>query len=130
MRYLSINEVLLVHKKIIEQSGGMQGLLNEGALESAVAQPQMTFDGIDLYPTITEKASALGYSLINNHPFQDGNKRIGHAAMEIFLILNGYEINPLISIDEQESVILKVAASEMNREEFTSWLRQNIVEIK
>lgn len=130
MRYLSINEVLLVHKKIIEQSGGMQGLLNEGALESAVAQPQMTFDGIDLYPTITEKASALGYSLINNHPFQDGNKRIGHAAMEIFFILNGYEINPLISIDEQESVILKVAASEMNREEFTSWLRQNIVEIK
>lgn len=130
MKYLSINEVLLVHKKIIEQSGGMQGLLNEGALESAVAQPQMTFDGIDLYPTITEKASALGYSLINNHPFQDGNKRIGHAAMEIFFILNGYEINPLISIDEQESVILKVAASEMNREEFTSWLRQNIVEIK
>ncbi|MFY9224808.1 MAG: type II toxin-antitoxin system death-on-curing family toxin [Blastocatellia bacterium] len=130
MKYLSIDEVLLIHRKIIEQSGGMPGLLNEGALESAIAQPQMTFDGIDLYLTISEKASALGYSLINNHPFQDGNKRIGHAAMEIFLILNGYEINPLASVDEQEQIILKVAASEMKREEFTSWLKQNIVELK
>ena len=129
MKYLSTNEVLMIHKKIIKQSGGMQGLLNEGALESAVAQPQMTFDGIDLYPTITEKASALGYSLISNHPFQDGNKRIGHAAMEIFLILNGYEINPLVSIDEQESIILKVAAGEMKRDAFTFWLGQHIVEI-
>lgn len=58
----------------------------------AVAQPRMTFGGEDLYPTIIEKASALGFSLINNHPFIDGNKRLGHAAIETFLVLNGFEV--------------------------------------
>ena len=79
------------------------GILNLGSLESAVAQPRMTFGGSDLYPTIADKASALGYSLIKNHPFMDGNKRTGHAAMEVFLVLNGLEIQAPIS--EQEQVI-------------------------
>lgn len=95
-----------------------------GALESAVAQPQMTFDGDELYPTIIEKASALGFSLIQNHPFADGNKRTGHAAMETFLVVNNYQINA--STDEQVNAILKVASSEMSREEFTEWLRTHI----
>lgn len=84
----------------------------------------MTFGGFELYPTIIEKASALGFSLIQNHPFIDGNKRIGHAAMEMFLLLNGFEISA--SVDVQEEVILKVAASEMKREEFTEWFRNHI----
>jgi len=95
------------------------------ALESALAQPQMTFGGEELYPTLVDKAAALGYALIKNHPFLDGNKRRGHAAMEVFLVLNGYEIRA--TIDEQEHVILQVAASEIDREEFTAWLRTHVV---
>lgn len=95
-----------------------------GILESAVAQPKMTFGGEDLYPTIIEKASALGFSLIKNHPFLDGNKRTGHAAMEIFLVLNGMEIDA--SIEEQERVVLLLASGDLGREEFTEWLRLNL----
>ena len=75
-----------------------------------------------------EKAAALGFALIKNHPFVDGNKRTGHAAMEIFLVLNGFEID--VSVDEQEKVILQVASGELKREAFTSWLRAYIVEKK
>jgi death-on-curing protein len=124
MRYLTVNEVLESYSRIMQQSGGLVGIRDMGALESAVAQPQMTFDGDELYPTIIEKASALGFSLIQNHPFADGNKRTGHAAMETFLVVNNYQINA--STDEQVNAILKVASSEMSREEFTKWLRTHI----
>lgn len=80
----------------------------------------MTFSGKDLYPTIVEKASALGFSLIQNHPFVDGNKRTGHAALEMFLVLNGYEIDA--TVDEQVTVILQVAASQMERKTFSDWI--------
>jgi death on curing protein len=78
------------------------------ALESAVAQPYMTFGGRDLYPGVAEKASALAFSLVMNHPFVDGNKRAGHAAMEVFLVLNGYELSA--ATDEQERIVLGLAA--------------------
>ena len=125
MRYLTLNEVLEVHRQVIAQSGGAEGLMHLPALESALAQPQMTFGGEDLYPTLVDKAAALGYALIKNHPFLDGNKRTGHAAMEVFLVLNGYEIRA--AVDEQEHVMLQVAASEIEREEFTTWLRTHVV---
>lgn len=124
MRYLTIDEVLEIYGRVMRQSGGTVGIRDLGALESAVAQPRMTFDGEDLYPTIVEKASALAFSLIQNHPFVDGNKRTGHAAMETFLVLNGHEINA--TVDEQVSVVLQVAASEVERETFTEWLRVHI----
>ncbi len=81
MRYLEINELLEAYLQIMSQSGGSAGIRDRGGLESALAQPRMTFGGQDLYPTIAEKAAALGFSLILNHPFVDGNKRIGHAAI-------------------------------------------------
>jgi len=87
MRYLTLNEVLAVHDQVMRQSGGVVGVLNLPALESALAQPRMTFGAEDLYPTLVEKAAALGHSLIANHPFVDGNKRTGHAAMEVFLMV-------------------------------------------
>lgn len=124
IRYLTVVEVLNLHRQVIEESGGALSIRDLGSLESAVAQPKMTFDGKDLYPTIIEKASALGFSLIKNHPFLDGNKRTSHAAMEIFLVLNGMEINALIQ--EQERVVLLLAAGDLGREEFTEWLRLNL----
>ena len=126
MRYLTLNELLQLHRHLAEQSGGSAGIHSVGALESALAQPRMTFGGEDLYPTIIEKAAALGFSLIRNHPFVDGNKRTGHAAMEVFLILNGYEIDA--SVDEQEQIILQLAAGELERKAFTDWLRAHVVE--
>jgi death-on-curing protein len=128
MRYLTLNEVLELYRRIMEQSSGAVGIQSLDALESALAQPRMTFGGEELYPTIVEKGCALGFSLIKNHPFVDGNKRTGHAAMETFLVLNGYEISA--SVDEQERVILQVASGEMGREEFTAWLGAHVVDKK
>jgi death on curing protein len=125
INYLVLDEVLQLHQRLIEQSGGTSGIRDLGGLESALAQPQMTFSGQELYPTIAEKASALGFSLIMNHPFLDGNKRIGHASMEVFLVLNNFEIQA--SVDEQEQVVLRVASGEWERDEFTKWLRDRIV---
>ena len=127
MRYLTLSEALELHDRVIAQSGGALGILNLGALESALAQPRMTFGGKELYSSVVEKATALGYSLIQNHPFLDGNKRTGHAAMEVFLFLNGFEITA--SVDEQERAILQVASGEIDREAFTAWLRDHVATI-
>ena len=88
--------------------------------------PQATYGGEDLYPTIVDKASSLGFSLIQNHPFIDGNKRIGHAAMATFLILNGFEIDA--AVNEQEQVILTIASGNMKRDDFAVWLHVHVVE--
>lgn len=125
MRYLTLSEVLEIYRRVMEQWGGTTGVRDFGALESAVAQPQMTFSGEDLYPALIEKAAALGYSIIQNHPFIDGNKRTGHAAMEIYLLLNDHEIDA--DVDEQVSLILTVASGRMDRPAFTEWPRGHII---
>jgi death on curing protein len=127
MRFLTLIEVLELHRRVIEQSGGAFGIRDMGLLESAIAQPQMTFGGEELYPGLLEKSAALGFSMIMNHPFVDGNKRIGHAAAETFLILNGMEINA--SVDEQERIVLAIASGELGREAFVEWLQHNTIAI-
>jgi death-on-curing protein len=112
----SLEQVLELHRLVLEQSGGSDGVRDLGALDSALAQPRMTFGGQDLYPSLAEKAAALGFSLVCNHPFVDGNKRVGHAAMETFLVLNGWEIHAEVA--EQEQVILQLAAGQPKREAF------------
>ncbi|NOX63284.1 MAG: type II toxin-antitoxin system death-on-curing family toxin [Chloroflexi bacterium] len=124
MRYLSLAEVLTIHRRIVEQSGGAAGVRSIEALEAALAQPRATFAGKDLYPGINEKAAALGLGIILGHPFVDANKRTGHAAMEVFLTLNGWEIDA--SVDEQERIILQVAEGKMRRETFTEWLTAHL----
>ena len=124
MRYLSLQEVISLHSLLIAQSGGSSGLRDRGALESAVAQPEASFGGEELYPDLASKAAALGHSLIQNHPFVDGNKRVGHAAMEVFLLLNGHEI--AASIDEQEHIIISVASGKMARIDLGEWLREHL----
>lgn len=121
MRYLSLGEVLDLHGSIIARWGGAMGVRDLGALESAIAQPRMTFAGSDLYPDIVAKAAALCFSVIQGHPFVDGNKRVGHAAMETFLILNGHEIHA--SLDDQERAMLGVAGGTLTRDHLTGWLR-------
>ncbi|MFI3118766.1 MAG: type II toxin-antitoxin system death-on-curing family toxin [Methylococcaceae bacterium] len=125
MQLLTLEQVLKLHKRVIEQSGGAIGVRNQEGLESALAQPRMSYADQELYPTLIEKVAALGFSLINNHPFVDGNKRIGHAALEVTLLMNGYEIQA--DVDSQEAVILAVAASKMNRQDFLEWLQEHVV---
>ena len=124
MRYLSLPEVLELHERVIDISGGTKGIRDIRLLESAVNQPRASFDQSDLYPDMVSKAAALCYSLVMNHPFIDGNKRVGHAALETYLILNGFQIDA--NVDEQERTILDLAAGKVGREAFTSWLRSHI----
>ena len=95
-----------------------------GRLQSALAQAMATFDGVELYVDVVAKAAALGFVIIKGHPFIDGNKRVGHAAMEVFLVLNGFEIDA--TIDEQEAVVLSVAAGTRTSDSFAEWLRKRV----
>ena len=126
MRYLTFEEVAYLHKLIIDRTGGLGGFLNREALESALAQPQQSFGGHELYPTLHEKAAALGFLLISNHAFIDGNKRIAHAAMEAFLICNGYELkaDPFAA----EQFFRALAAGEKTRDNLTEWVVRHVVE--
>ena len=123
-RYLTFSEVLALHQSIIERWGGSGGIRDLGALESALAQPRQGFGGADLYPDLASKAAALCFSLVLNHPFVDGNKRGGHAAMEAYLLMNGHELNA--PVDEQEHIILNLAAGQLPRDALLEWLKQHI----
>ena len=124
-RFLSLAELLDLYGRVLVAGGGSSAIRDLGALESALAQPRATLGEVDLYPTLVEKAAALGFSLIRNHPFVDGNKRIGHAAMEVFLVLNGHQLSA--TVDDTERVILGVAAGTIGRDEFAEWIRQHLV---
>ena len=128
MRYPTFAEVLEVHRRVVSETGGATALRDLGALESATAQPRASFGGEDLYPSLEEKAAALAFSLIQNHPFIDGNKRVGHAAMEIFLVLNGKELNA--DPDDSERIILAVASGKCSRDALVEWIRSQMVPFK
>lgn len=124
MRYLTLAEVVELHRLVLRAAGGAPGVRSLAGLESALAQPKATFEGRDLYPTLIEKAAALGFSLIQNHAFVDGNKRVAHAAMETFLVLNGNEI--VATTEDQERLILDLASGQVSRESLVAWLRRNV----
>jgi len=124
MRYLTLGEVVALHRAVLEISGGASGIRDLGALESALAQPRASFGGTDLHTSLHAKAAALGLSLALNHPFLDGNKRVAHAAMEAFLMLNGSEI--AATVDEQERLMLDLAAGRVTREQLANWLEQHL----
>jgi len=125
MKYLNVMQVLRIHARSIEQFGGDPNIRDLGMLESAVAQPHAGFGGRDLYPELADKAAALAFSLVMNHPFADGNKRTGYGAMMRFLSRNGHTIAG--SLAEHESVFLRLAAGELDRERFVAWIREWIV---
>ena len=101
MRYVTLGEVVELHRRLLQATGGAPGIRDFGALESAVAQPKATFGGSDLYPTLPEKAAALCLALVQGHPFVDG-------------------------IDAQERLILDLARGRLDRSELTDWLRHHL----
>lgn len=126
MRYISLGEILDLYRRIMDLTGGGAGIRDLGMLRSAISQPRMTAGGEEVYPSVVEKAAALGFSLVMNHPMVDGNKRLGHAAMELFLMLNGFEIEA--TIDEQEGIMLALAAGDLGRSDLVDWLEDHIVQ--
>lgn len=124
-RYLTLVEVLELHRTVLERWGGAGGIRDINALESALAQPRQSFGGQDLYPDLATKAAALCFSLVLNHPFVDGNKRVGHASMEVFLMLNGHELRG--DVNEQEQLMLQLAAGNLKRDALAEWVKQHMV---
>ena len=120
MRRLSQNQVLLLHKELIERFGGADGGRDYGLLSSSINTPFQTFDGDDLYPDILEKAVRLGYGLVANHPFIDGNKRVGTLAMTVFLRLNGITLSN--RKHELIDIILNVAAGDSSCDDFVGYV--------
>ena len=124
MKILKKRQILLLRSVLIAESGGSDGVRDEGLLDSAVNTPFQTFSGQDLYPTVLEKAVLLGFGLIRNHPFIDGNKRIGTHAMLVFLNLNSITLS--YEDDELISTILSVASGEMDADGLLKWIQQHI----
>lgn len=124
MRTLSKRQILMLHSALIAESGGCDGVRDDGLLDSAISAPFQTFSEQDLYPTVLEKAVRLGFGLIRNHPFLDGNKRIGTHAMLVFLDLN----NVTLSYRDEDliAVILSVASGDMGATELLEWVQAHI----
>ena len=126
MKRLTKEQVLRLHEELIEEFGGIHGVRDDGLLESALSAPFQTFDGQDLYPSVLEKAGRLGYDLFRNHPFLDGNKRIGVHVLLVCLALNGVRL----SYDDEDLIqtALGVASGAVSFEEFCRWLSVHVTE--
>ena len=120
MIILSKSQVQLLHTQLIEQTGGIDGIRDDGLLDSALCAPFQSFDGIDAFPSIQQKAARLGFGLVKNHPFVDGNKRIGAHVMLIFLALNHIELE--YTQEELTEIILKVAAGVSGYDGLLQWI--------
>ena len=125
MRILNKQQILTLHEMLIEQSGGSPEIRDEGLLESALNAPFQSFGNTELYPSLLEKAARLGFGLIKNHPFVDGNKRIGTHAMLSFLNINNAELD--YSDKELTSLILGIAAGEYDDKHLLNSLHQHLI---
>ena len=125
MKRFSREQILLLHEKIIAFSGGSTGVRDENLLLSAINSPYQTFGGEDLYPSLIEKAVRLGYNLIANHPFIDGNKRIGVHAFCVYLDIHGVKLE--YNDEDLIKLIFKIASGLTSYEELLEWVKSHIV---
>lgn len=121
----SIDDVLRFQEIQISLYGGSSGVRDLGLVESALMAAQQTFDGLDLYPTIPDKAAALWHGLVSNHAFVDGNKRIGLMVASVFLSVNGYDLK--LTSDEVESITMDLAQSVLSRQKLADILAEQSV---
>ena len=124
MKVLTKRQILLLHSALVQQTGGSDGIRDEGMLDSAIHAPFQTFADQELYPSLLEKAARLGFGLICNHPFLDGNKRIGTHAMLVFLDIN--QISLSYADDDLITAILQVASGAMDYNGLLSWLQNHL----
>ena len=124
MKLMTKDQIILLHAQLIKETGGMEGIRDEGLLNSAILSPFQSFDGKELYPSVLEKGARLGFGLIQNHAFIDGNKRIGAHAMLVFLALNGHSLS--YTQKELTEIVLSVAAGEKNCDDLLLWLQTHL----
>ena len=117
--------VINIHEILIEKFGGIHGIRDKKALESAISRPFMTFDQQDLYPSPIEKAAALLESIISNHPFLDGNKRIGYVLMRYFLMENNLDVKATQT--EKYEFVIRIAQGLLSYEQIHSWLSERVI---
>jgi death-on-curing protein len=122
VKYLSPEQVLFIHSRLIDATGGSHGILDIGLLQSAVSRPKATFEGKDLYPDVFRKAAALMESLTGNHPFIDGNKRTAISSTAIFLGMNGYRLET--TQKELERFTLAVAIGQVQFDDIAAWFKK------
>lgn len=120
MIVLSKEQVIALHTQLIAETGGLDGIRDDSFLESALNAPFQSFDGIDVFPSIQQKAARLAFGLIKNHAFIDGNKRIGVHTMLVFLALNKIELD--YTQDELSDTVLKIAAGKLDFEDLLQWI--------
>jgi len=125
--FITLAEVVAIHKKQIQQYGGSPGIRDEGLLESAIAQPEATFFGELLHPTIAEQAAAYLFHISRNHAFLDGNKRTALAATYVFLRLNGYKL--IMPKAELYEFVQQVAQGLMTKEQASALIADNLIEL-
>ncbi len=117
---ISARDVELIHDRLITEFGGAPGIRDKGALEAAVQRPFQTFDGNELYPTAAEKAAAVFESLVKNHPFIDGNKRIAYVMMRMTLLLEGLDVSA--TEDEKYDFVIQAASGKLAVHDIRSWI--------
>ncbi len=122
---LSLQQVLELHAEALRRHDGKEGIHDLGLVDSALAQPRAGFGGVEFYPTLVEKAAVLGFRLCTNHGFNDGNKRVGYAALDVFLRVNGFKV--AATSDDAEAATMAVADGKMTLEQFTEWVRGHVV---
>ncbi len=120
MKRLTKRQILLLHSELIRETGGMDGLRDEGLLDSALNAPFQSFGGAQIFPSLQQKAARLGSGLIANHAFVDGNKRIGAHVMLVFLSLNGIELE--YTQEQLTDMILKAASGTLQFEDMVTWI--------
>ena len=120
MKFINKRQVLLLHKELIKNFGGSFGVRDENLLDSSLKAPFQTFDNRDLFPSLISKAARLGYGIISNHPFVDGNKRTGTHLMLLFLAINGVELS--YNDEDLINIIMKVASSEITAKDLETWI--------
>ncbi len=125
---ISLSEVIRIHEILIDEFGGSKGVRDHGLLESAIQRPFQTFDSELLYPTVVDQAAALAESLITNHPFQDGNKRIGYTMMRLHLLMNDTDIET--SEDEKYDFVIKIASGNSSFDEIKEWIHDKLKNVR
>ncbi|MCQ2795264.1 MAG: type II toxin-antitoxin system death-on-curing family toxin [Bacilli bacterium] len=124
MKWITIEQIIRDHDQLIKITGGDNGILNLGMIESAVRAPLQTFDGKDIFPTIIEKVTRLSFALTVNHGFVDGNKRIGALSLIKLLAVNDIELR--YTQDELSAIFLKVANNKCNYQQLLDWVNKHL----
>lgn len=128
MNKLTLHQILMMHERIIQKTGGSQGIRDEGLLEAALAAPFASFSGQEIYKSLEEKVARLGYGIIKNHAMIDGNKRLAVHCMEMFLLINQVRLS--YDLEAAEKIVLDVATNQASEHDLYEWVIRHEEHIK